>query len=152
MDRVIEVAQRAVGRCQYIALLDTLKYLEKGGRIGKARALLGTLLKIRPMVIIRDGEIHELAKERTRARAIARLQTVATGFSPLEELCVLHTTTPDEAAVVAQSLTDLLPSGKEPFIARVGAVVGTYAGPGCLAIAMLRSEAALESGAGPGQA
>ena len=139
LDKVADVARSASERSRYFAMLDTLEYLEKGGRIGKARALLGTVLRIRPMIVIRDGEVHELAKERTRARAIARLETFAREYAPLEELSVMYSTTPEDAHDVASRLRDLLPGDKAPIITRAGPVVGTYAGPGCLAVGLLRS-------------
>ena len=139
LDKVADVARSASERSRYFAMLDTLEYLKKGGRIGKARALLGTVLRIRPMIVIRDGEVHELAKERTRARAIARLETFAREYAPLEELSVMYSTTPEDADDVASRLRDLLPGDKAPIITRAGPVVGTYAGPGCLAVGLLRS-------------
>ena len=128
-------------RCECFVLLDTLEYLEKGGRIGKARALLGTMLRIKPMVIVRDGEVHELGKERTRSRGISRLQTIAGDFAPVEELCVLHSTTPSDADSVAENLGGLLREGEEPLITRFGAVIGTYVGPGALGVGLLRAKA-----------
>ena len=135
------VAKDAATRCECFVLLDTLEYLEKGGRIGKARALLGTILRIKPMIIVRDGEVHELGKERTRSRGVAKLQSVAGDFAPVDELCVLHNTTPAEADSVAENLGGLLPEGQEPLITRFGAVIGTYTGPGALGVGLLRSEA-----------
>ena len=140
MDEVADVARRAAQRCQFIVLLDTLEYLVKGGRIGKAQALLGTLLRIRPMVIVREGEVHELGKERTRAKGIARLERVAREFAPLEELGVMYSTTPEEARAMAQRLEDLLPDGRKPLVVRAGPVIGTHSGPGALGIALLRAE------------
>ena len=142
LEEVTRVAGQSVERSQCISLFDTLEYLQKGGRIGKARALLGTLLKIRPMIILRDGEVHEFGKERARARGVAKLESTAREYGPLRDLSVLHTTTPDDAEALAKSLSDLLPSGTDPVIARAGPVIGTYAGPGCLAIALLQAESA----------
>lgn len=140
MDEVVEAARSASERCRCMVLLDTLEYLEKGGRIGKAKAMLGTLLRIKPMISVRDGEVHELAKERTLARAIARLKQTARESGPLEELSVLYSTTPDDARLVADDLRQLLPDGKEPFFARFGPVLGTYVGPGALGVGLLRAE------------
>ena len=141
LEEAADAARDAVARCEVFVLLDTLEYLEKGGRIGKARALLGTILKIKPMIILRDGEVHELAKERTRSRGIARLKSVAGDFAPIEELCVVHNTTPDEAQMLSDELSSLLPEGKPPLIATFGPVIGTYTGPGALGIGLLRSQA-----------
>ena len=140
LEEVVRVTQSAVGRCHMLGLIETLEYLEKGGRIGKARAFLGTLLKIKPLITIRDGEAQELAKERTKARGLARLQQIARDFAPIEELCVLYTTNPRDADLLLENLKDLLPEGKEPFLGRMGPVFGTYVGPGCVGIGLLRAE------------
>ena len=66
-DEVASIAREADKRSECIFMLETLEYLEKGGRIGKAKALLGSLLRIKPMLRI-DGEVHELGKERSRRR------------------------------------------------------------------------------------
>ena len=139
LEQVTKAASEAADRCECIALFDTLEYLEKGGRIGKVGALLGSLLRIKPMIIIRDGVVHELAKERSRRRGIARLQRVARDFAPMAELAVMYSTTPDEADALAEGLTELLPEGKSPIIVRFGPVLGTHAGPGVLGIQMLRA-------------
>ena len=139
LEEATAVAKRASELAECIALFETLEYLQKGGRVGKAGALIGSLLRIRPMIIVRDGEVHELAKERSRPRGIARLQRTARDFAPVDELAVIYSTTPDDARAVAENLSDLLPDSKEPIIARFGPVVGTYAGPGALGLGLLRS-------------
>lgn len=139
-EAVAKIARDAAPRSQLFFLVDTLEYLQKGGRIGKARALLGAVLKIKPMLIVREGEVHELGKARTFAKGVRRLQDVTRGFAPLESLCVVHTTTPDLAEEIAASLTDLLPEGEEPIVARVGPTVGTYVGPGVVGVALLSVE------------
>ena len=138
-EEVASVARDAVGLCHCIALFETIEYLKRGGRIGMAGALVGKLLRIRPMIIIREGVVQELAKERTRARGIARLQRTAREFAPLEDLAVMHSTTPDDAAAIADTLRDLLPGGKEPLVARFGPVIGAYTGPGALGLGLFRS-------------
>ena len=138
-ESVAQTARDAVGKCECFALLDTLEYLEKGGRIGKARALMATLLKIKPMIILREGMVHELAKERTRKRAIARLGRVARDFAPIEELSIVYSGDPSSAATLADDLRDLLPDGREPILAQFGPVIGTYTGPGALGIGLLKA-------------
>lgn len=139
-DEVAEAAGSAAGRAQLVFLLDTLEYLSKGGRIGKARAMLGSVLKIKPMIILEDGVVGELGKARSLAKGMAKLKEAAQGFAPLETLSVLHTTTPEIAQEFADDLRDLLPDGKEPIIARTGTTIGTYAGPGALGIGLLQAE------------
>ncbi len=136
---VAQTARDAVERCECFALLDTLEYLEKGGRIGKARAIVATLLKIKPLIILKEGVVHELAKERTRKRAIARLGNVAREFAPIEELAVVYSGEQASAAALADELRDLLPEGHEPFLSQFGPVIGTYTGPDALGIGLIRA-------------
>ena len=138
-DEVAAMARDAAGRSVCSALLDTLEYLQKGGRIGKAGAMLGSLLKIKPIIIIRDGEVQQLAKERTLNRALARLEQAARDLAPIEELGVMYSTERDDAVRVAGNLRDLLPEGKEPIIARIGPTVGAHAGPGAIGVGVLRA-------------
>ena len=147
LDEDREITTGAIKRARCIAMFDTLEYLEKGGRIGKARAMLGSVLKIKPMITIRDGQVHELAKARTTSKAVTKLKQVARGFAPVESLCVLYSTTPELAQEVADDLRDMLPDGAKPFMSRFGPVVGAYAGPGAVGIGILLAE---ESGEGAG--
>ena len=141
VEAVAQAAEAASGRAEFFALMDTLEYLEKGGRIGKARALLGGLLRIRPMIAVKDGEVHELAKARSRKAGIEKLLGFAKEFAPADEIGIAHTTTPQEAGDLAARTKDLAPSDREPLVSRIGPAVGTHAGPGALGIAMLRSSA-----------
>ena len=141
VEAVAQAAEAAAGRAEFFALMDTLEYLEKGGRIGKARALLGGLLRIRPMIAVKDGEVHELAKARSRKAGIERLLGFAQEFAPADEIGIAHTTTPQEAEDLAARTKDLAPSDREPLVSKIGPAVGTHAGPGALGIAMLRSSA-----------
>ena len=138
-DEVAAMARDAASRSVCSALLDTLEYLQKGGRIGKAGAMLGSLLKIKPIITIRDGEVQQLAKERTLNRALARLEQATRDLAPIEELSVMYTTERDDAVRVAGNLRDLLPEGKEPIIARIGPTVGVHAGPGAIGVGVLRA-------------
>lgn len=136
---VVSAAEDAASRCETYVLLDTLEYLRKGGRIGKARAMLATLLSIKPMIILREGIVDELGKERSHRKGMARLRRVTEDFAPLDELCVNYTTTPDEARAFADQLSSLLPENKEPLIAQIGPAVGTYTGPSAIGISLLRA-------------
>jgi DegV family protein with EDD domain len=139
LNKVAEVARQAIGKCQCFALFDTLEYLEKGGRIGKARALVATLLSIKPMIILREGEVHELAKERTRKRGITRLEQAATDFAPIADMAVMYSTNLDDADALAERLATLMPEGRKPIVAQFGPVIGTYVGPNALGVGLLRA-------------
>ena len=138
-DEVVALARDASARSQCLCLFETMEYLEKGGRIGKAQAMLGSVLKIKPMIIIRDGEVQPLDKGRTFAKALGKLKQAVRGFEPVEALSVMYSTTPDAAREVADDLRDILPEGAEPSIARFGPALGVHTGPGAIGIALLQA-------------
>jgi DegV family protein with EDD domain len=124
-----------VPRAYLFGLLDTLTYLVKGGRIGKATALVGSLLKIKPLLYVTSGEAHDLARVRTRARGVDRLCQLAGSFKSIQGMAVLSTTTPHEAEALLRRLSELYKG--EIQLARFGPVMGTYVGPGALGVAIL---------------
>ena len=138
--QVVSRARRAARRAKCMCLLETLKYLQKGGRIGMAQALMGSALKIKPMIIVRDGEVHPLGRARTFSRALSNLKDAARAFAPIESLAVSYSTTPDVAREVANDLKDVLPEGTEPYIARLGPALGVYAGPGAIEVSLIQAE------------
>ena len=122
---VAEVVDRR-DRSRLFGALDTLEFLKRGGRVGNAKALLGTVLSIKPIIEIRDGIVEESAKVRTRSKALKVLAEHA-AEGRIEHLAVLHGNAPD-----VDELLDLL----EPVFPRdeiisgiVGPVIGTHAGP-----------------------
>ena len=130
----------AARRAQCLCLFETLEYLQKGGRIGRAQALAGSLLKIKPMIIVRDGEVHPLGRARTFPKALAMLKESVRGFAPIDSLAVMHSTTPEVASEVADDLRDMLPEGSEPLVTRFGPALGVHAGPGAIGVALIQSE------------
>ena len=139
LSEVKDAANDAASRSQSMFVLDTVEYLQKGGRIGKAQALLGTILKIKPMIIMRDGEVGELGKARTFGKALVKLQETARSFSSVERLSVSYTSTPDLASEIADDLRDMIVGDSEPLIARIGPSIGTHAGPGSIGICLIQS-------------
>ena len=123
-----------------MCLLKTLKYLQKGGRIGKAQALMGSTLKIKPMVIVRNGEVHPLGRARTFKKALSNLKEAAREFAPVASMAVFYSTTPEVVRDVANDLKDFLPEGAEPYIACLGPTLGVYAGPGVIEISLIQAD------------
>ena len=136
---VVAAAHDAVERAQCMCLFETLEYLQKGGRVGRAQALLGSILKIKPMIIVRDGEVHPLGKARTFAKALAQMKESVRAFAPIDSLAVVHSTTPKVASDVADDLRDMLPQDSEPYIARFGPALGVHAGPGAIGVALIQT-------------
>ena len=118
--------------------LDTLEYLHKGGRIGKARAFMGSVLSVKPILRIQDGEAHPVERPRNRDRAIRRLVELAQDLAPVQRLAVIYSTDPERMATLKEDLTGLLPAD-QIIEARFGSTLGTYIGPDALGVAITQS-------------
>ena len=131
---------RALDMVIYVAL-DTLEYLRKGGRISGAQAAIGTLLSVKPIIVVKHGVIETGDRVRTRAKARERLIEMICE-RPVERLAILHTISPDVAAFRAEVLSRV-PAKLDPAnvpIALVGPSVGPHLGPGCVgAVVMYRA-------------
>jgi len=139
LDEVTDLVRRAMPRSHLIAYFDTLKYLAKGGRIGKAQGLLGAMLSIRPILTVKDGEMSPVTRLRSRAAGMDYLYNFVAGFSHIEELAVEHATTPDDADKLIERLGSLFPK-ERIYGSTISPVVGTYAGPGAMAVSVLEAE------------
>jgi DegV family protein with EDD domain len=139
LDEVVDLARRAMLRSHVIMLFDTLKYLAKGGRIGKAQGLLGSLLSVKPILTMRDGEASPLTRVRSIAAGKDYLYNFVAGFSDIDELAVEHATTPGEAEELIGRLGALFPK-ERIYKSTVSPVLGTYTGPNVLSVAVLESE------------
>ncbi|MFC2033735.1 DegV family protein [Chloroflexota bacterium] len=137
LPQVVEDMKQVVPSVKLLVLFDTLKYLAKGGRIGKAKSLLGSVLSVKPVLTIKDGEFVPVGQVRSRSKGIERLFDFAKDTADIEDLAVIHSTTPDEAKSLAERTSSIL-SLKQVRIARLGPVLGVHGGPGVLAIAIRR--------------
>jgi DegV family protein with EDD domain len=115
---------------------DTLEYLRRGGRIGRARAFLGSMLKINPILCIKDGETYPVAREHSRAKSIEHLYNFATGYSRIEEMAVEDAITPDEADGLAKRLEAKFPKANI-YRSKVTPAVGVHVGPHVVAVSVL---------------
>lgn len=139
LDEIVSATRDSIERTRCLCLFETLEYLQKGGRIGKAQALLGSLLNIKPIISILDGEVQPLSKARTFSKALGRLKQEARALAPFEALAVMHSTTPEVARQVADELRDGLADGGEPYVTRFGSALGVHAGPGAIGIALIQA-------------
>jgi len=139
LDEVADLVRRAMPRSHLIAYFDTLKYLAKGGRIGKAQGLLGAMLSIKPILTVKDGEMSPVTKLRSRAAGMDYLYNSAASFPHIEELAVEYCTTPDDADKLVERLSSLFPK-ERIYRSTLSPVVGTYAGPGAMAVTVLEAE------------
>ncbi len=135
LQQVVEDVKEVVSSVRLLVLFDTLKYLAKGGRIGKAKSLLGSVLSVRPLLTIKDGEFVPVSQVRSRSKGIKKLYEFARDADNIEDLAVIHSTSPDEAELLADRISSIL-NLKRARIARLGPVLGVHGGPGVLAIAL----------------
>jgi len=139
LDEAADLVRRAVTRSHSVMLLDTLKYLAKGGRIGKATNLLGSLLSFKPILTLKDGEVSPMTRVRSRAAGTDYLFNYVAGFPQIEELAVEHAMTPDEAEALAEHLSSLFPR-EQIHISTVSPVIGAYVGPQVLSVSVLEAD------------
>ena len=136
---VVKAVHDAMGRARFYGLVDTLEYLVKGGRIGRAKGFIGGLLKVTPIITLEDGESSPVTSPRTRRKALAKLKELVEEAAPLDQLAVHYSTEPEEIERLAVDLAHLAPEGGV-MISQIGAVVGTYAGPGSLGVGFIRKK------------
>lgn len=135
LDEVLDVARDTIHHVELLAAFDTLEYLERGGRIGKAQAFLGSLLKVNPIIGMKDGEVFPYGKERSRAKAIDHLYGLAASFGDVEGLAVEYATDLDEANRLVQRLRSKFPQ-VPIYLSRASPVIGTHTGPGLIVVSV----------------
>jgi DegV family protein with EDD domain len=137
LDELSDRALALIPKVGVVAMLDTLEHLVKGGRIGGARALLGQVLSIKPLLELKDGIVAEAGRQRTKARALAAIADVAKSHQPLRRLALVHGDSPE-----VQHLEALITGISTEFpiiVTDMGPVVGTHGGPGIIALCWIES-------------
>ncbi|MBN1685398.1 MAG: DegV family protein [Spirochaetales bacterium] len=136
IEETVEVAKEASRRAHLLATFRTLEYLYRGGRIGKARAFLGSALKVHPFIGLKDGAVRPVGAATNRAKAVDKLVSFAGGFSHIEELGVEHTQSPDEAELMIDRLSQFHPR-ERIHVSTMTPVIGSHTGPGLLVVCVL---------------
>ena len=133
--QVLEEAKQAVSDTQLLGLFDTLKYLFLGGRIGKAKQLLGSVLNVKPMITLKEGEVVPAGQARTRSKGVDKLVDFAQNATSIKDLSIAYNTTLDEAQTLAERVSSLF--DKEQIkLAKIGPIIGVHGGPGALFISV----------------
>jgi DegV family protein with EDD domain len=134
LDELVARAQAVMAKGGVVAAIDTLEHLIKGGRIGGAKALLGQVLSIKPLVELKGGVVAEAGRQRTRAKALAAVAKVAAAHAPLRRLSLIHgACTPGDVGTLESLIKDI--SVEFPVIVTdIGPVVGTHGGPGIIGL------------------
>jgi DegV family protein with EDD domain len=136
LDEVVALVHKNIPRADIRIAFDTLEYLRRGGRIGKAQAFLGSMLKINPILCIKDGETYPVAREHSRAKAVEHLYNFAMGYSRIEEMAIEDAATPAEAETLAERLNSKF-SKERIYWSKVSPAVGVHVGPHVLAVSIL---------------
>jgi DegV family protein with EDD domain len=133
LEEIVALAEGMSRRTKVFGSLDTLEYLKRGGRIGAAQALLGSMLSIKPCIEVVDGKVEPGPKQRTRSRALQWLADQVGAQTGIENLAVLHGDAPD-----VDALLDLLAKHyprERIVVGQLGAVVGAHTGPRTIGVA-----------------
>ena len=138
---IIELLARVRRRVRVFAALDTLEYVRRSGRVGWARAMIGQLLRIKPIVEVRDGAVLSIDRARTRSHSLERLKELVAAVGPLRGLSVLHSHAADAARKLADDFHALHPGLSEPIhVIEATTVIGTHVGPNGLGVAVVAAE------------
>ncbi len=134
LNEIVASVKEAVPRVKCFLLVDTLHYLEKGGRIGKAQSFLGSVLKVKPILLVKDGQVLPFERVRTRAKALDRLAQIITEQKGIVDLGMAHGSCPQDADALAARVRKVTPKG--PLMSEITPVLGVHTGPGALGVAI----------------
>jgi DegV family protein with EDD domain len=132
---VLEETRKALNQVRIWAVFDTLKYVFRGGRLGKASSMLGGVLNVKPVLTMKDGVLHPAGIARTRARGVERLLDNLKRYQNIKDIGIVHSSTPDEAQTLRCRLSALV-DGNRVYVARLGPALGVHGGPGTLILAI----------------
>jgi DegV family protein with EDD domain len=133
-----DLIEQIKSKIKVLFVVDTLEYLAKGGRIGNAKAFLGTLLKVKPILVLQEGVIEPCEQVRSKRKALLRMLDLVEEHlgnqAPQARVAITNALVSEEAQSLAQELAERL-SCSEPLIADIGPVIGTHTGPGVIGVA-----------------
>ena len=139
LDKLVAFTHEALKRSHFIVYFDTLKYMAKGGRIGKAQGLLGSVISIKPILNVKEGEMSPVTRVRSLAAGVSYLNNFMSSFKNIEIAIIEHTTSIESADELARLFRSTHP--KVPVLrSTVSPVLGVYGGPNALAVAVLEAE------------
>ena len=137
LDEVVSIAKNVIENSKFIFVPETLEYLKKGGRIGGAAALFGSLLQIKPILTVEDGKTTVFTKVRTKKKAIDKIVNTVleqNSKTPIKGLIVHHINCESEGEELANRLKSTL--GLDSIkIQSIGPIIGLHVGPGSIGVA-----------------
>jgi len=139
LQQVLAETHQAIKQLRVLALLDTLKYAVRGGRLGKGVLAVESLLHVKPFISLHDGQIRPAGVARTRNKGIERLRDFLKSVRHARDLAIVHSTTPDEALSLADYARSLFPN-IVPRVVRLGPALGVHGGPGALVTVVMEGK------------
>lgn len=137
LDQLVAHATALMSKVGVVAMIDTMEHLIKGGRIGGAKALIGQVLSIKPLVELKDGVVAEAGRQRTKAKALAAIADVAKSHAPLHSLALINGAS-SEVHVLEGLIKDIQVE-KPLVVADMGPTVGTHGGPGIIGLCWIEA-------------
>lgn len=134
LDEIAEAIESMVARIRLVGTLDTIENLKKGGRIGAAGAFFASLLSVKPVITIEDGEVKPLSRQRTRKRSIDHLVSLVAEAGRVERISVAHSSAPDVDELISKLAAT---ADADIPVSGIGPVIGTHGGPRLLAVSFL---------------
>jgi len=138
VDEITALLQDQSARTYCFAALDTVDFLRRSGRLTRFQSGLASVLRIKPLLKMNDGEF-DMERVRTRKAALARVIELLGGLGPLDELTLVHTHAPEEAEALGREARHLLPDSGLPLTAEVTPVIGTHIGPGAVGFVAIQA-------------
>jgi DegV family protein with EDD domain len=135
LSEIMTIVQDGISRTRIFGMLDTLDALRRGGRVNWAQFGIGTLLQIKPILLVYKGEITVAARVRTRKRALQQMVDMVQTHTPLERLAILHVNTPETADIFREQLTPYFPPDNPPFMVEITPAVASHFGLGAVGVA-----------------
>jgi len=137
---VLQMLDERRQRARVFGMIDTLDSLRRGGRVSWAQFGIGTLLQIKPVLVIGSGEINVISKVRTRKKAMKEMMALVEDFGPFERIAILHVRALDLAQDVQKQSAHLFPEGEVPIIMEVTPAIGTHLGLGAVGFAAIAAQ------------
>ena len=138
VEEILRMLEELGPRIHVFAVLDTLEFMRRSGRLSRFQYGLGSLLQVKVIIMMHDGEVS-IERVRTRKRAVERMIALVRELLPLEELAVVHTHSPSQAAALREQAAALFPGNQVPLFAEVTPVIGAHIGPGAVGFAAVRA-------------
>jgi DegV family protein with EDD domain len=135
MQEIVETCSRIIPAIKLMGLLDTLKYVARGGRLGKVGPILSSVLPIKPLLTMKDGVLSPVGVVRTRSKGIERLYDMVKSAVNIKDITIAHSSMETEIKSVVERLKTLAP-GITPMISKLGPALGAHGGPGSILMAV----------------